>query len=449
MYVHSPPASNGLERARRREQQHLDPNYMAESYFTERLMSDFSLRTLDPAKALLFYTPTWVVAEKSNTVYGKGVQHYQSLIDSLAADPIFSLAWRANRSRHLFWAGGDFGACMWPRDGPMFMTHWGLTTPWRAMVMPHLWRSGGLASVRATETPCTDERDFIIPPSVRAPSLPSIGDDGSASRGVDYHAMDHASGRKQWRCELFFAGAIRSKSKNQRSSTCDDGAGGSVLCYSQGVRAAIFAHHASRKGFCVAERLSSKLLAQSRFCLAPSGEGFGDRLSLVLLSGCVPLIIQPAVRLPFEDLLPYDSFAVRVGTDAVPRLHTLLESISDAEHARMRMRVRRYAKVFNWFNVSSDGQLSNSGNGAGGGLAYDVTRYSLCLRAKQQASSCDELRPSLLSPRVDGSGSTINGHVFGDPSVGRVDPALRRTEGSMGRARQSSGLWSKFVRWAG
>ena len=58
-----------------------------------------------------------------------------------------------------------------------------------------------------------------------------------------------------------------------------DGGKGGVLCYSQGVRAAVFAHHANRSRFCLAMRLPSELYTRSRFCLAPSGEGFGDRLS--------------------------------------------------------------------------------------------------------------------------------------------------------------------------
>jgi hypothetical protein len=33
-------------------------------------------------------------------------------------------------------------------------------------------------------------------------------------------------------------------------------------------------------------------MRQARFCLAPYGHGWGIRLSIVIASGCVPLIIQ-------------------------------------------------------------------------------------------------------------------------------------------------------------
>ncbi len=49
-----------------------------------------------------------------------------------------------------------------------------------------------------------------------------------------------------------------------------------------------------------------------RYCLAPYGWGWGIRLSQIILSGCVPVIIQPHVFQPFEDLLDYSQFAIRL-----------------------------------------------------------------------------------------------------------------------------------------
>ncbi len=49
-----------------------------------------------------------------------------------------------------------------------------------------------------------------------------------------------------------------------------------------------------------------------RYCLAPYGWGWGIRLSQIILSGCVPVIIQPHVFQPFEDVLNYNAFSVRL-----------------------------------------------------------------------------------------------------------------------------------------
>ena len=40
--------------------------------------------------------------------------------------------------------------------------------------------------------------------------------------------------------------------------------------------------------------------------------GWGWRLSLAMLTQCVPVIIQPNVTQPFEELLPYDDFSLRL-----------------------------------------------------------------------------------------------------------------------------------------
>jgi hypothetical protein len=52
-------------------------------------------------------------------------------------------------------------------------------------------------------------------------------------------------------------------------------------------------------------------LARSQFCLSPTGDGWGRRTTLAAMFGCVPVIVQDAVKQPFEDQLPYHRFAIR------------------------------------------------------------------------------------------------------------------------------------------
>ena len=430
MYVYSPPDSLGLA-AMRRSAAHLDPLYSAELIFTERLMSDWQLRTLDPKAALLFYTPTWLLALYPNIVYEKGVHHQRNLVAALEArDAIFQAAWRTNRSRHLFFTPGDKGACLWPR-GPIYLTHWGLTTPWKAQIMPHMWKADELVSARANEPPCADERDVILPPVIEEKKMwkrPAWRTNGTAaasassSSSVASAAAASAAGEdvvtplpaSWWACELFFAGAARAEQKAGKSSWCDDGAKGGVKCYSQGVRAAVFEHHQNRSRFCLASRLPTELYERSRFCLAPSGEGFGDRLATAVLAGCVPLIIQPAVRQPYDELLPYDRFALRVGADRVPHLHEILAAVTPTEHAAMRAAARHFARAFDWVRPA--------------GQAYAMARYSLCLRSLRP-DGCDELRPSFLHHQVASSPAAGRPMDMGDYNVGRVDATLVRVPG--------------------
>ena len=165
-------------------------------------------------------------------------------------------------------------------------------------------------------------------------------------------------------------------------------------CYSQGVRAAVSVHHGNRTGFCMGRRLPDALFTRSRFCLAPSGEGWGDRLVRAMAAECVPLIIQDSVRQPFDDLLPYDRFSVRLKTADIPMLHRKLARISEAQHTRLRAGVRRFATAFDWSTA---------------GHAYELARYSLCLRAGVRG--CDALAPAILTHLGRRRGSGI-----GNPS---------------------------------
>lgn len=94
---------------------------------------------------------------------------------------------------------------------------------------------------------------------------------------------------------------------------------------------------------------------------------WGIRLAKLMLLGCVPLIIQPRVRMWLDEFLPYRSFSLVLSREDIPQLHTILPRISQAEHARMRRAVDRYARAFNW--------------GEGGG-AYALVVKSLERRAR-------------------------------------------------------------------
>lgn len=151
-----------------------------------------------------------------------------------------------------------------------------------------------------------------------------------------YHAWTPLSdlparSRSAWLCELFFAGQKRPWWGPKYS--------GIGITYSQGVRQAVFAHYANRTGWCVSRSVKKGLSVQrwqrSRFCLAPTGGGFGDRLTQAMRYGCVPPIIQPIVTQPLEDILPYETFSLRVGLDDVPGLPEILGAVSRSQHASL------------------------------------------------------------------------------------------------------------------
>jgi hypothetical protein len=58
-----------------------------------------------------------------------------------------------------------------------------------------------------------------------------------------------------------------------------------------------------------------------------------------ILHGCIPVIIQDNVHLPFETILDYDSFSVRIDEGAASHLPHILKAIPKHTVATMQVRV--------------------------------------------------------------------------------------------------------------
>ena len=166
--------------------------------------------------------------------------------------------------------------------------------------------------------------------------------------------------------------------------------------YSQGVRQAIQTIHINRTDFVLGGKFTlDQLRHDSRFCLTPSGWGWGWRLSLAIATQCVPVIIQPNVTQPFEDLLEgtpyrYDSFSLRYTKDDIPRLPQILEAVPESDLCRMQEMLSRIYRAFLWQQPHGPAQAS----------AYDLTQILLCRRAKALAKRFADtgrygLRPAL------------------------------------------------------
>ena len=146
--------------------------------------------------------------------------------------------------------------------------------------------------------------------------------------------------------------------------------------YSQGMRQAIYMRFGDERGlpynFWIQNRsMRSGLLAHktkhSKFCLAPSGHGWGMRTGKNAVLGCVPLIAQPYVVQPYEMVLPYEEFSRRISFEEVPHLVQIV-NISDQEVFRLRRRLKRVRRAFVW-RVEGQGQ------------SYNHTILHLCQRA--------------------------------------------------------------------
>lgn len=344
IYVYDIPPELGLSKLRENLG---DPLYAAEAFFLESLMSDPSLRTTDPKKAKLFYVPTHFYFAVNNV--GFPDVHFMQLKQHLkhwgknAAAP--------NGEDHVFFFTNDKGACGAPR-GPIYITHFGYMKPWACM-----GREGTSACKQLpwnSPNACSDTRSIVVPPygfSLGPTDVPVV-------RHTLAALPRDERGHPVYPYLLSFSGGIRETQ---------------APAYSQNVRQTIYRLFAEgNPKFSITEGVSEvDIFGKSKFCLAPSGDGWGVRTVKSLATGCVPLIIQPSVRQPFDDIYNYSEFALILNFSDIPDLEAILEAVPPETHAQM---LKKGAEVVSAFYYEDQGGGAYLQRGKAGGLIVQSLR---------------------------------------------------------------------------
>ncbi|KAG5552416.1 hypothetical protein RHGRI_010480 [Rhododendron griersonianum] len=90
-----------------------------------------------------------------------------------------------------------------------------------------------------------------------------------------------------------------------------------------------------------------KALANSVFCGVMPGDGWSGRMEDSMLQGCIPVVIQvDGIYLPYENVLNYESFAVRIGEDEIPELIKILRGFNETE---IEFRLANVQKIWQRF----------------------------------------------------------------------------------------------------
>ncbi|XP_021857927.1 probable glycosyltransferase At5g03795 isoform X1 [Spinacia oleracea] len=91
------------------------------------------------------------------------------------------------------------------------------------------------------------------------------------------------------------------------------------------------------------------MLRNSKFCICPSGyEVASPRVVEAIYTGCVPVLISDNYVPPFNDVLNWKAFSVEVSVKDIPKLKTILLSISTRRYLnmyRILLQVRRHFEV--------------------------------------------------------------------------------------------------------
>ena len=286
-------------------------------------------RTIEPSEADLFYVPTW----DWHGSWGNAEVYYRAhrYIST------FLPYWNASGGADHVWAiARDAAACDTPWGSlqeelqqSILLSNWGGVTGLSGRVQERCFRPGWDVVLPGTLTDVVVSRSPFWLPDAEI-------------------AEQHTKRTVQ----LFFSGALCWKTstiaRNEREleRKCDRSyrEPGFLSRYSFGLRYEIFRRFRNEPGFRLhasdfppslpARRFSLDAeILNARFCLCPSGTGWGMRVYHVLVLGCVPVLTQhdgehPPVAQAFDpEILDWETFAVVVRREDIPRLPALLRAV--------------------------------------------------------------------------------------------------------------------------
>ncbi|CAH9127652.1 unnamed protein product [Cuscuta epithymum] len=229
---------------------------------------------------------------------------------------------------HIWFFSWDEGACYAPKEiwNSMMLVHWGNTNSKHkhstTAYLADSWDT--ISSDRRGNHPCFDPNKDLVLPAWKRP------DGGSLS------AKFWARPREERKTLFYFNGNLGPAYENGRPEAT----------YSMGIRQKVaeeFGSSRNKKGELGKQYAQDIVvtplradnyheeLATSLFCGVMPGDGWSGRMEDSILQGCIPVVIQDGVYLPYENVLNYESFAVRIHEDEIPSMINILRNINETE----------------------------------------------------------------------------------------------------------------------
>lgn len=262
--------------------------------------------------------------------YNHIVDQYPYWNRSLGRDHIWSFSW-------------DEGACYAPKEiwNSMMLVHWGNTNSKHNHSTTAYWADNWdkISPDRRGDHPCFDPDKDLVLPAWKSPNLDSL------------KSKLWSWPREKRKMLFYFNGNLGPAYENGRPEAT----------YSMGIRQKVaeeFGSVPNKEGKLGKQHADDVIvtparsdnyhedLASSVFCGVMPGDGWSGRMEDSILQGCIPVIIQDGIFLPYENVLNYKSFSVRIKEDEIPSMIKVLRGINDTEIDFMLENVKKIWQRF-------------------------------------------------------------------------------------------------------
>ncbi|KAG9131462.1 hypothetical protein Leryth_015287 [Lithospermum erythrorhizon] len=237
--------------------------------------------------------------------------------------------WNRSSGRDHIWSfSWDEGACYAPKEiwNSMMLVHWGNTNSKYNHSTTAYWADNWdeISSDRRGNHPCFDPDKDLVLPAWKQPDESSL-----RSKLWDRPREDRKT-------LFYFNGNLGPAYIKGRPEDT----------YSMGIRQRVaeeFGSSPNKEGKLGKQHAEDVIvtplrtdhyheeLASSIFCGVMPGDGWSGRMEDSILQGCIPVVIQDGIFLPYENVLNYDSFAVRIREEEIPNLIKILRGFNETE----------------------------------------------------------------------------------------------------------------------
>nr|TKV97926.1 hypothetical protein SEVIR_9G526300v2 [Setaria viridis] len=269
------------------------------------------------------------------------LEYYRMAYDHIAQQYPY---WNRTSGRdHIWFFSWDEGACYAPREiwNSMMLVHWGNTNTKHKNSTSAYWADNWdhIPLDRRGNHPCFDPRKDLVLPAWKEPDPGAIWLKLWARPRINRTTLFYFNGNlgpayEGGRPEDTYSMGIRQKLAAEFGSTPNK----------QGNLGRQYATDVTVT-YLRTEKYYEEL-ASSVFCGVLPGDGWSGRMEDSMLQGCIPVIIQDGIFLPYENVLNYNSFAVRLQEDDIPNLISTLRGINETQVEFMLGNVRQMWQRF-------------------------------------------------------------------------------------------------------